>query len=98
MVAAAYTKDLLRQIPPSKVEAERRVGEVLSSIGKTLNDVQETSNTTKVIDKTARSNQHVATIKDWLSPPDSSTNANYARQLRNEGIGEWFLHGAAFRE
>ncbi|KNB04556.1 hypothetical protein FOXG_06620 [Fusarium oxysporum f. sp. lycopersici 4287] len=31
MMAAAYTKDLLRQIPPSKVEAERRVGEVLSS-------------------------------------------------------------------
>ncbi|KAJ9419391.1 hypothetical protein QL093DRAFT_2084233 [Fusarium oxysporum] len=30
-MAAAYTKDLLRQIPPSKVEAERRVGEVLSS-------------------------------------------------------------------
>ncbi|KAI8405778.1 hypothetical protein FOFC_13239 [Fusarium oxysporum] len=31
MVAAAYAKDLLRQIPPNKVEAERRIGEVLSS-------------------------------------------------------------------
>ncbi|KNB04581.1 hypothetical protein FOXG_19699 [Fusarium oxysporum f. sp. lycopersici 4287] len=72
-MAAAYTKDLLRQIPPSKVEAERR-------------------------DKTVRSNQHVAAIKNWLSPPDSSTNANYARQLRYEGIWEWFLRGAAFRE
>ncbi|KAL5610589.1 hypothetical protein FOBRF1_006706 [Fusarium oxysporum] len=31
MVAAAYAKDLLRQIPPNKIEAERRIGEVLSS-------------------------------------------------------------------
>ncbi|KAH7471890.1 hypothetical protein FOMA001_g13731 [Fusarium oxysporum f. sp. matthiolae] len=98
MVAAAYAKDLLRQIPPNKVEAERRIGEVLSSIGKTLNDVQETSNATKVIVETVRSNQHVAAIKDWLSPPDSSTNTNHARQLRHEGTGEWFLNSAAFRE
>jgi hypothetical protein len=31
MVVAAYAKDLLRQIPPTKVEAEKRIGEVLSS-------------------------------------------------------------------
>ncbi|EGU73814.1 hypothetical protein FOXB_15674 [Fusarium oxysporum f. sp. conglutinans Fo5176] len=80
MVAAAYAKDLLRQIPPNKVEAERRIGEVLSSI------------------ETVRSNQHVAAIKDWLSPPDSSTNTNHARQLRHEGTEEWFLNSAAFRE
>ncbi|KAH7196238.1 hypothetical protein BKA60DRAFT_625831 [Fusarium oxysporum] len=98
MVAAAYAKDLLRQIPPNKIEAERRIGEVLSSIGMTLNDVQETSNVTKVIVETVRSNQHVAAIKDWLSPPDSSTNANHARQIRHEGTGEWFLNSAAFRE
>ncbi|KAG7284875.1 hypothetical protein NEMBOFW57_009490 [Staphylotrichum longicolle] len=31
MMAAAYAKDLLRQIPPNKVEQERRIGEVLRS-------------------------------------------------------------------
>lgn len=31
MMAAAYAKDLLRQIPPNKVEEERRIGEVLGS-------------------------------------------------------------------
>ncbi|EWZ28033.1 hypothetical protein FOZG_18259 [Fusarium oxysporum Fo47] len=98
MVAAAYAKDLLRQIPPNKVEAERRIGEVLSSIGMTLNDGQETLIVTKVIVETVRSNQHVAKVKEWLSPPDSSTNANRARQLRHEGTGEWFLNSAAFRE
>ncbi|KAM0369148.1 hypothetical protein ACHAPY_011168 [Fusarium culmorum] len=34
MIAAAYAKDLLRQIPPSKVEAEKRISEVLSSTSK----------------------------------------------------------------
>lgn len=63
-----------------------------------LEGVQKTSNVTKVIVETVRSNQHVAAIKDWLSPPDSSTNANHARQLRHERTGEWFLNGAAFSE
>jgi nucleoside phosphorylase len=31
MMAAAYAKDLLRQIPPNKVEAEKPISEVLSS-------------------------------------------------------------------
>ncbi|RYC78788.1 hypothetical protein BFJ63_vAg18337, partial [Fusarium oxysporum f. sp. narcissi] len=57
-----------------------------------------TSNVTKAIVETVRSNQHVAEIKEWLSPTDSSTNANHARQLRHEGTREWFLNRAAFRE
>jgi len=31
MAAAAYAKDLLYRIPPNKVEAEKRIGEILSS-------------------------------------------------------------------
>jgi len=30
MVAAAFAKDLLRRIPPNKVEAEKRIGDILS--------------------------------------------------------------------
>jgi nucleoside phosphorylase len=30
MVAAAYTKDLLRQIPPNRVEVEKKIGDILS--------------------------------------------------------------------
>jgi nucleoside phosphorylase len=30
MVAAAYAKDLLRRIPPNKVEAEKRISDILS--------------------------------------------------------------------
>jgi hypothetical protein len=31
MAAAAYAKDLLYQIPPNRVEAEKRMGDVLDS-------------------------------------------------------------------
>jgi hypothetical protein len=31
MTAAAYTKDLLKRIPPNKIEAEKKISEVLSS-------------------------------------------------------------------
>lgn len=31
MTAAAYAKDLLNRIPPSKIKAERKIGDVLSS-------------------------------------------------------------------
>jgi nucleoside phosphorylase len=30
ITAAVYTRDLLRRIPPNKVEAEKRIGEILS--------------------------------------------------------------------
>jgi nucleoside phosphorylase len=34
MTAAAYAKDLLRQIPPTRVEAERKISEILTIAGK----------------------------------------------------------------
>jgi nucleoside phosphorylase len=37
MVAAAYAKDLLRQTPPDRVEAEKKLGDVLSSNSKVQN-------------------------------------------------------------
>ncbi|KAL9561163.1 hypothetical protein ACKAV7_014518 [Fusarium commune] len=38
MVAAAYAKDLLRQIPPNKVEAEMRIGDILSGLQEIAED------------------------------------------------------------
>ncbi|KAL7754888.1 hypothetical protein ACKLNR_015228 [Fusarium oxysporum f. sp. zingiberi] len=40
MMAAAYAKDLLRQIPPGKVEAAKPISEVLSSIESTGNETK----------------------------------------------------------
>ncbi|KAJ0268771.1 hypothetical protein CBS470a_013803 [Colletotrichum nupharicola] len=41
MVAAAYAKDLLLQIAPTSVEAEKPIGEVLGSIQRRLSDLKE---------------------------------------------------------
>ncbi|KAH7231001.1 hypothetical protein BKA59DRAFT_409172 [Fusarium tricinctum] len=91
IMAAAYAKDLLRQIPPSKVEAEKPVSEVLSSI-------QSTGNETKHAVMSMASDHHFAKIKRWLSPPDCSTNANLARERRHPGTGTWLLNSPAFQE
>ncbi|EXL75562.1 hypothetical protein FOPG_09409 [Fusarium oxysporum f. sp. conglutinans race 2 54008] len=91
MMAAAYAKDLLRQIPPSKVEAEKPISEVLSSI-------ESTGNETKHAVMSMASDHRFAKIERWLSPPDYSTNANLARKLRHPGTGAWLLNSPAFQE
>ncbi|KAH7186574.1 hypothetical protein BKA60DRAFT_474219 [Fusarium oxysporum] len=91
MMAAAYAKDLLRQIPPSKVEAEKPISEVLSSI-------ESTGNETKHAVISLASDHRFAKIERWLSPPDCSTNANLARKRRHPGTGAWLLNSPVFQE
>ncbi|RKK27323.1 hypothetical protein BFJ67_g16193 [Fusarium oxysporum f. sp. cepae] len=87
MMAAAYAKDLLRQIPPSKVEAEKPISEVLSSRNETKHAVMSIA-----------SDHRFAKIERWLSPPDCSTNANLARKRRHPGTGAWLLNSPVFQE
>ncbi|KPA37290.1 hypothetical protein FLAG1_09900 [Fusarium langsethiae] len=91
MMAAAYAKDLLRQIPPSKVEAEKPISEILSSI-------ESAGNETKHAVMSMASDHRFAKIERWLSPPDCSTNANLARERRHPGTGTWLLNSPAFQE
>ncbi|KAH7201284.1 hypothetical protein DER44DRAFT_670403 [Fusarium oxysporum] len=91
MMAAAYAKDLLRQIPPSKVEAEKPISEILSSI-------EITGNETKHAVMSMASDHRFAKIKQWLSPSDYSTNANLARERRHPGTGTWLLNSPVFQE
>ncbi|EXL65189.1 hypothetical protein FOPG_18575 [Fusarium oxysporum f. sp. conglutinans race 2 54008] len=91
MMAAAYAKDLLRQIPPSKVEAEKPISKVLSSI-------ESIGNETKHAVMSMASDHRFTKIERWLSPPDYSTNANLARKLRHPGTGTWLLNSPAFQE
>ncbi|EXK77074.1 hypothetical protein FOQG_18203 [Fusarium oxysporum f. sp. raphani 54005] len=91
MMAAAYAKDLLRQIPPSKVEAEKPISEILSSI-------ESTGNETKHAVMSMASDHRFAKTERWLSPPDCSTNANLARKRRHPGTGAWLLNSPVFQE
>ncbi|KAK1994224.1 purine and uridine phosphorylase [Colletotrichum falcatum] len=98
MMAAAYAKDLLRQIPPSKVEAESRIGDALVLLRKGIDrvhrDVDEMKNDAAV----ARKGEYLEKLYCWLSAPGPSTNAELARARRHAGTGNWLLNSATFRE
>jgi hypothetical protein len=49
-----------------------------------------TTDTRSVVESLSLDNQS-GKIKEWLSPPDSSTNLNEAQKKRHEGTGSWFL-------
>ena len=37
-------------------------------------------------------------LKNWLSPPDPSTNHNIARKAHHEGTASWFFQGSIFKQ
>lgn len=41
---------------------------------------------------------YIDEVKNWLSPPDTSTNSNHGRLERQNGLGTWFLKSTAFNE
>ncbi|KAI1383412.1 ankyrin repeat-containing domain protein [Hypoxylon trugodes] len=65
MTAAAYTKDLLKRIPPSRVIVQRKMSEL-------LNDVSEGLNFVKFGMIDLRKDDHFQKLKSWLSPADGT--------------------------
>ncbi|KAF2807352.1 purine and uridine phosphorylase [Mytilinidion resinicola] len=89
MAAAAYAKDLLVRIPVNKLEAQRRISDVLSSIERNVYEAHRDV-------KDLALEQRRAELHRWLSPPEPSTNYNKALQRRQEGTGSWFSQSNAF--
>ncbi|KAL8371295.1 hypothetical protein RB595_001230 [Gaeumannomyces hyphopodioides] len=89
LAAAAYAADLLRQIPPSQIQAEGKM-----DVNSILQSIEDTRQTTLAINTPLESDK----IQRWLSPADPSTNANQAREKRQVGTGTWFLKSSAFQE
>ncbi|KAL0939594.1 uncharacterized protein CTRU02_206204 [Colletotrichum truncatum] len=98
MMAAAYAADLLHQIPSNKVEAERRISDLLNSIQEDLGHLHLDLSETKNAAMATRNKQHLDDLHRWLSPPDPSTNAARARDLRHSGTGTWLLESDLFSE
>ncbi|KAF6820422.1 Kinesin light chain 5 [Colletotrichum sojae] len=59
MVAAAYAKDLLLQIPPNGIKAEKPVLEVLNSVQQDMRQLNRTANETKIAVETMHSDQTI---------------------------------------
>ncbi|KAL4810803.1 purine and uridine phosphorylase [Aspergillus unguis] len=98
MVAAAYAKDLLHRIPPSKIEAERRIGDILADlrdISQRQLDLQE--NTVKQ----SRSDKEQECLHLFrLTSSSKDTTYEWYKdrvETRVEGTCEWFLNHDHFQ-
>ncbi|KAL6799179.1 ankyrin repeat-containing domain protein [Trichoderma sp. SZMC 28013] len=93
MAAAAYAKDLLYRIPPNKIEAEKRIGEILSDVQERIIDMSQ--NITKIVQK--QLDRELQSILDWITPIDYSSQQNDFIENRQAGTGEWLLNSEEFK-
>ncbi|KAH8123752.1 hypothetical protein LI328DRAFT_168337 [Trichoderma asperelloides] len=98
MVAAAYAKDLLRRISPTRVEAEKKISEDLANIQRDLINVQQISHDIKTDVLAMKANHQVSNIERWLSPANPFTNIINAKKKRYSGTGTWFIESDEFSQ
>ncbi|KAF3937733.1 hypothetical protein ABW19_dt0203028 [Dactylella cylindrospora] len=108
MIAAAYAKDLLHSVPPTKVEAERNIADIPGILSASLatlmdmlvnKDINEISSNGRVTRETVQLLKFEETLKSmhtWLSSPDPSLEHNAALKQRHGRSGDWLLGSAAF--
>ncbi|KAF2179509.1 hypothetical protein K469DRAFT_300743 [Zopfia rhizophila CBS 207.26] len=87
MAAVAYAKDLLCQIPPNRVEAEKKIVDVLSGVQDGLN---------KLLNSQRNRDHNV--ILEWLTPVDYGPQQSDYIRRRQAGTGQWLLDSKEFNE
>ncbi|EHK16458.1 uncharacterized protein TRIVIDRAFT_227323 [Trichoderma virens Gv29-8] len=86
MAAAAYAKDLLYRIPPTKIEAEKRILDIISGVREGVDKLLHTQRV-----------KEQETILNWLSPVNyTPLQMDYIRK-RQPGTGNWFLESAEYQ-
>ncbi|EEU33889.1 uncharacterized protein NECHADRAFT_55600, partial [Fusarium vanettenii 77-13-4] len=87
VVVAAYAKHLLLEIPPSQVENERRLGELLSGAHDTLTIIGAKVDTLK------SPSDHKADLEilNWLSTFDYGSQHSDNLEKRAPNTGQWLL-------
>ncbi|KAF5613029.1 heterokaryon incompatibility protein het-E-1, partial [Fusarium tjaetaba] len=96
MTAAAYAKELLQKIPPTKIQKEKSLAKVLGEIGIELENITTNVEDTNATVNTMHASNRRLEIERWLKPPRSSTNVAKAKKHRHDGTGQWFIQGQAF--
>ncbi|RYP63833.1 hypothetical protein DL769_006845 [Monosporascus sp. CRB-8-3] len=86
MAAAAYTKHLLYRIAPTKVEAQKRIEEIVSGVEKKVEDV-----------RTFVRGQYDQTVLGWLTPVDYAPQHNDYIRRRQARTGQWLLESDKFQ-
>ncbi|KAL7944011.1 hypothetical protein V8C42DRAFT_327511 [Trichoderma barbatum] len=86
MTAAAYAKDILKRIPPNKIEAEQRIADSLSEMKENVARLVRSLH-----------DQHNIAILEWLTPVDYGTQQSDYFRRRQPGTGEWLLESHQFK-
>ncbi|KAI9765361.1 MAG: hypothetical protein M1840_007441 [Geoglossum simile] len=86
MVAAAYTKDLLCHILPNRLEAEKRIGDIISNVQEGVGKLLRVQH-----------DQEHETILEWLTPIDYMPQQNDYIERRQSGTGQWLLDSSEFQ-
>ncbi|KAF4633612.1 hypothetical protein G7Y89_g4500 [Cudoniella acicularis] len=93
MAAAAYAKDLLCRIPPIKVEAEKKIVDILSDVGEKVIGVARGVNNL-LYEKRIQDHK---TILNWLTPIDYAPQQTNYIGRRQPGTGQWLLDSAEYQ-
>ncbi|KAM0262478.1 hypothetical protein ACHAQJ_001732 [Trichoderma viride] len=86
MVAAAYAKDLLYQIPVNKVEMERKIGEILIQVAGTVENMRSNLESEEDIE-----------ILDWITPSEYGPQQSDYIKRRQPETCQWFLDSAEYQ-
>ncbi|KAM0228240.1 hypothetical protein ACHAPO_010888 [Fusarium lateritium] len=97
LVAAAYAKQLLLQIPPQKIKEEKRMKDILQQIDERLQPIAETKEIVEVLNIKGKREDELK-ILDWLNAVDySSEHHGFLQpQQRQPGTGQQFLKSENF--
>ncbi|WAO90276.1 NACHT domain-containing protein [Fusarium falciforme] len=94
MVAAAYAKDLLNRIVPSRIENEQRMSEMLST---TLHAVENTGETVGVI-KSRSDREKELEMLNWLTAIDYGPQQSDIFRRHQPGTVQWVLDSHQFQQ
>ncbi|KLO93455.1 Uncharacterized protein LW94_6370 [Fusarium fujikuroi] len=97
MVAAAFAKDLLHKIAPNKVEAEKKLKDVIETVSDKVDAISATINHTYGYMQNDQARERYNTILKWMAAPDISINLNKALDTRQEGSGKSLIKAEVYR-
>ncbi|KAI0859030.1 hypothetical protein F4860DRAFT_280944 [Xylaria cubensis] len=93
MTAAAYTRDLLYEIAPNKVEAQKQLGDIFDSISNSLSSLDSNITYTRhYLDK-----KEDLEILNWLIPTDYGPQQTDYLRRRQTGTGQWLLNSEEYQ-
>ncbi|KAH8598616.1 ankyrin repeat-containing domain protein [Bisporella sp. PMI_857] len=96
MAAAAYAKDLLSKVAPNKLEAEKKLAEILSEANSRLDKIFSGVENTQIKVDVMCTDKHLENVTKWLAAPDGSSNLTKAINARHKESGRWLIEGEAY--